>query len=225
MGITVAQPIYHPDGTLYGVIGLDVTVSVLENVVVSSSILMNGYAYLVDKEMTAVVYPCSKLGQSREACENNKCIWNDAAPQGQSKCSSPQSTKLKEFEFVDSKNADAFEGKLWSSWDDLIQKKEWYFTFDKRRTESYITGKRSESEMTMRSGTLLLPPVPSSSYALALVVPDSDIQEPAIRVSAAIAAAIGVNIGVFIGLCIVGFLIFVYVLNFVSKAVVLRSPR
>ena len=31
-------PIYHPDGTLYGVIGLDVTVSVLENVVVASSI-------------------------------------------------------------------------------------------------------------------------------------------------------------------------------------------
>ena len=221
VGITVAQPIYHPDGTLYGVIGLDVTVSVLENVVVSSSILMHGYAYLINEDLTTVVYPCSKVGgQSKEACENYKCIWNNEAPEGQSKCSSPQSKKLTDFEFVDPANADTFEGQLWKEYDTFAGKKELYFTFDKRRTESYATGKRSDQNRDNEVWHIAIAPVTSARYALALVVPDSDIQEPSIRVSAAIAAAIGVNIAVFIGLCVAGFFVFAYILNFVSKAVV-----
>jgi Mg-chelatase subunit ChlD len=221
VGITVAQPIYHPDGTLYGVIGLDVTVSVLENVIVASSILMNGYAYLVTTDFVPVVYPCSRLGgASEEACNNYKCVWNPSAPEGQSPCSTPNEKKLRDFEFVDPANAGAFQTKLWAEWSDLLDKKEWAFTYDKRRMQSYETGTRAEGAGDNEKWHVAIAPVPSASYALALVVPDSDIQAPAIRVSASIAAAIGVNIGVFIGLCVAGFFVFVYVLNFVSKAVV-----
>merc|ERR1711871_1930737 len=201
--------------------GLDVTVSVLESVVVASSILMNGYAYLVTTDFVPVVYPCSKIGgANQQVCENQKCTWNADAPEGQYKCSTPDMKKLKDFEFTDPKNALAFQDKLWSKWSDLIDKKEWSFTYNKRRIKDYETGERFEGSDDTEKWHIAVAPVPSASYALALVVPDSDIQAPAIRVSASISASIGTNVGVFIGLRVVGFLFFIYVLNFVSKAVV-----
>lgn len=132
----------------------------------------------------------------------------------------PTAKKLTDFEFIDPANTLAFQSKLWTEWSDLVNKKEWAFTFNKRRTQSYVTGARAEGVGDDETWHVAIAPVPSASYALALVVPDSDIQAPAIRVSASIAAAIGVNIGVFVGLCVAGFFVFVYILNFVSKAVV-----
>ena len=89
---------------------------------------MNGYAYLVTTDFVPVVYPCSKLGRaSKQACDNQKCLWNENAPEGQSKCSTPDGGKLSDLEFIDSGNALAFEGKLWSKWSDLVKKKEWAF--------------------------------------------------------------------------------------------------
>jgi hypothetical protein len=182
---------------------------------------MNGYAFLVTTDFVPVVYPCSKLGgASEEACTNHQCVWDPSSPEGQSKCSTPDGKKLTDFEFIDPANTLAFQSKLWTEWSDLVNKKEWAFTFNKRRTQSYVTGARAEGVGDDETWHVAIAPVPSASYALALVVPDSDIQAPAIRVSASIAAAIGVNIGVFVGLCVAGFFVFVYILNFVSKAVV-----
>ena len=75
IGITIAKPILHPvTGELFGVIGFDVTVSLLEKVILSSSILYNGYAYLVNTEGRSVVYPCSKFNE--EQCNtHHRCKW------------------------------------------------------------------------------------------------------------------------------------------------------
>ena len=118
IGITVAKPILHPvTGELFGVIGFDVTVSLLEKVVLSSSILYNGYAYLVNTEGRTVVYPCSKLGgESKETCERHRCTWSDEEPgEGQSQCTTPGSFTIQELEFGnnDGANRNSFNANLW----------------------------------------------------------------------------------------------------------------
>ena len=93
MGITVAKPILHPvTGELFGVIGFDVTVSLLESVILSSTILYNGYAFLLNTEGRSVVYPCSRFTTS-EACQtHHRCAWNNK--NGKETCSTPDKSWL-----------------------------------------------------------------------------------------------------------------------------------
>lgn len=228
VGITVAKPIMHPvTGALWGVIGLDVTVDLLEKVVVTSSILFNGYAFLVNMEQRPVVYPCSTLGgESQEVCSTIGCAWDGS----RSVCTTPDKDAagnlltFRDFEFKDQPaEGDAFQQEHWTN--GMAALKVGAGTYMKRAR--CVAGDRASGCSdggTLHAETskwhIAYAPVPNAGYSLALVVPDADIQVPAARVRDSIAVAIGVQTGVYIGLTIAGFLVFILLLQRVSKSVV-----
>jgi len=211
IGITVAKPIFHPiTGELFGVVGFDVTVSLLEKVVLSSSILYNGYAYLVNTEGRTVVYPCSKLGgESKETCESHRCTWSEEkVSDGQSQCTTPGSFTIQELEFEsdDITNRNSFNTNLWEK--EMKVLKSGGSTFYKT-----VNGNKQLWHIAY-SG------IPVSSYSLALVVPDADIQLPATTVSNSITSGIAAQVTTYVVVTGIGLLIFYVVLHRVSYSVV-----
>jgi hypothetical protein len=212
LGITVAKPILHPvTGELFGVIGFDVTVSLLEKVILSSSILYNGYAYLVNTESIPVVYPCATLGQQdSDTCTALRCEWSES----DALCKTPSSYQGKaltidhlEFGINDNTNRDDFNSNLWNK--ELKVLNTGLKTYNKQ-------DKNGNNEIWH----IAYAPVTVAQYSLALVVPDSDIQLPSTTVSASISAGIAAQIVSYIVATAIGLVIFLLVLGRVSKGVV-----
>lgn len=212
IGITVAKPILHPvTGELFGVIGFDVTVSLLESVILSSTILYNGYAFLLNTEGRSVVYPCSRFKTSETCQTHHRCAWKNK--NGKETCSTPDKSFYSNLEFDASQSQDVvnlktFDTDFWSS---------------KMKVLKQGFGTYYKYDSTTKKNTMwhiAYAPIKVSNYILALVVPDEDIQLPSTIVSSSIGAGIAAQVSTYIIVTAVGLFLFLLVLKRVSHIVV-----
>jgi len=55
--ITISKKVYGTGNTFLGVVGIDLLMSTLSNKIITSTILQNGYTFMVDNQRNIVVYP------------------------------------------------------------------------------------------------------------------------------------------------------------------------
>ena len=197
--ITVSTPIYDNNNKLLAVVGYDVSIARLAQIVLSAKVLQHGYAYLVTADQG---YKYEEYGKPNIEDAGKLVVYPGLAAAD----IDSGNTQLIRWEF---KSANDFEATAFVNG---IYKR----LIDPLTVPSLGTFNKSDNLWHIAYA-----PVKTTKYTLAFVVPDTDIRLPATQVEKLIASIVETQVGIFIAMVVVSSLIFIWMQVEVAHFVVL----
>ena len=197
--ITVSTPIYDNNNKLLAVVGYDVSIARLAQIVLSAKVLQHGYAYLVTADQG---YKYEEYGKPNIEDAGKLVVYPGLAAAD----IDSGNTQLIRWEF---KSANDFEATAFVNG---IYKR----LIDPLTVPSLGTYNKSDDLWHIAYA-----PVKTPKYTLAFVVPDTDIRLPATQVEKLIASIVETQVGIFIAMVVVSSLIFIWMQVEVAHFVVL----